>query len=479
MNDLSMFERRLAAGLEAVAGPRRDVDAIAIARTAASRAAVRNSIPSRFSALIGQGVRARGRRSGDLGVGRTAHPLAVFVVISLMTALAIGAIAVGSGLVRMPSVMPPAPSPDRSSAVAPSPSPSPEASRGSGSWILTGRMKITAGPAVDGVDALTATLLANGQVLAVAGSSQLYDPSTGQWTQTGTTHTFHGAGHSATLLPDGKVLVAGGGQLGLGRPPQSAAELYDPATGTWSETGSMLAPRKYHSATVLLDGKVLVAGGSGASNEAELYDPDTGIWTSTGNMSITRRVPSATLLPDGKVLLIDGPSSDATDLHAAELYDPRVGTWAPATSFAGAGGCRIAASLLDGDVLVVCAEPNGVRTSAELYDPGSGTWVTVEAPPAECCVGEAGPLGSIVRLSDGRVLWKDLVDPGELFDPATGTWGSAGGPTYPVDPSWNLPYTVTDEGNGYKADTLTLLPDGRVLMTTLGAALLYDPTGRP
>jgi hypothetical protein len=107
MSELSVFEHRLAAGLEAVAGPPRDVDAIAIARAATSRAAVRSSVLSRFSALTGHGARGRGRHLGALGAGRSARPLVVFVVIALITALALGAIAVGSGLVRLTSVLPP------------------------------------------------------------------------------------------------------------------------------------------------------------------------------------------------------------------------------------------------------------------------------------------------------------------------------------------------------------------------------------
>ena len=175
--------------------------------------------------------------------------------------------------------------------------------------------------------------------------------------------------------------------------------------------------------------------------------------------------------------MVGGSQSGTPDLQLAELYDPRVGTWSAAPSFAGPGSCRIATPLSDGEVLVVCAEANGARTSAELYDPTTGGWATTASPPVECCVGEAFPRGSIVLLLDGRVLWKDLVDPGELYDPASGAWTSAGGPTYPADPSWGLGFTGTDEGAGYYADTFTVLPDGRVLMTTMGAGLLYDPNG--
>lgn len=484
MNELSAFERRLAAGLDEVAGPRRAVDAISIARTAASRAPVRRSMPSRFLAVIGLEAHVLGRRLGDLGMARNARPLMVLIAVGLIIALALGALAVGSGLVRMSSVQPPPPSPSRTD--DPLPSSTDTAALGSGSWNLTGKMRY-------GRWGETATLLPDGHVLVAGGggsedrvesaSAELFDPISGRWTETGSLHGPRGQGHSATLLPDGKVLVAGGDEVGSGHLPQSGAELYDPDTGTWTETGSMLVARSHHSATLLPDGKVIVAGGTvyfngdwRASKQAELYDPATGTWTSTGSMTIGRRTPTAALLPDGGVLVAGGADTDTPDRQSAELYDPHVGTWTAAPSFTGAGACRIAAPLLGAEVLVVCAEANGVRTSAAVYDPAARVWTTTASPPRDCCVGEGIPRGSIIRLPDGRVLWKDLVDAGELYDPASGTWVSAGGPTYPADPSWGLPYTSTDEGAGYYADTLTLLPDGRVLMTTLGAGLLYDPS---
>jgi Galactose oxidase, central domain/Kelch motif len=403
--------------------------------------------------------------------------LAIAVLVAAL--LLGGAIVVGSSLLRLT----PAPTPDASVSLD---GPSVSADLfGAGSWTPTGTMN-------EGRFGETATLLPDGHVLVAGGSpsggeipstSEVYDPTSRRWTAAGTMIAGSAQGHSATLLPDGRVLVAGGDQVGPGHPPQNSAQLYDPVTRTWTATGSMLNSRSHHVAVPLPDGRVLVAGGTGsdyrALAQAEVYDPATGTWTATGDMLAARAGPSGSLLPDGTLLVVGRSSADGLETQSAELYEPRSGAWTAAPSFAGAGGCRVAESLQDRRVLVVCAEDGGARTSATLYDQGTNAWTSTQDPPNTCCVGEAGPRGSTVGLADGRVLWKGLIDAGELYDPASATWVSAGGPTYPAEPSWALPYTSTTEGAGYYADTLTLLQDDTVLMTTLGAALVYDPDGRP
>ncbi|MGH8094559.1 MAG: kelch repeat-containing protein [Chthoniobacterales bacterium] len=171
----------------------------------------------------------------------------------------------------------------------------------------------------------TATLLPNGMVLVAGGngnflaSAELYDPATGTWTATGSLATAR-ALHTATLLPNGMVLVAGG----VGNPGYLAsAELYDPATGTWTATGSLATGRDYHTATLLPNGMVLVAGGSdnNALASAELYDPATGIWTATGSLATARYYHTATLLSNGMVLVAGGVDNTNSPLASAELYD--------------------------------------------------------------------------------------------------------------------------------------------------------------
>ena len=204
----------------------------------------------------------------------------------------------------------------------------------------------------------TATLLPNGKVLVAGGenaaadlaSAELYDPASGTWTTTGSLVNSRSQ-HTATLLPNGKVLVAGG--LGDGG-PLASAELYDPASGTWTATGSLATARDGHTATLLPNGKVLVAGGFNGSYfaSAELYDPVSGTWTATGSLATARSLHSATLLPNGKVLVAGGLGAGDVALASAELYDPASGTWTATGSLATARADHTATLLPNGKVLV-------------------------------------------------------------------------------------------------------------------------------
>ncbi len=254
-----------------------------------------------------------------------------------------------------------------------------------GTWTLTGSL-------TDRRSHHTATLLPDGKVLVVGGnqfafdlaSAEIYDPASGAWTPTGSLNNKRRS-HTATLLPNGKVLVTGGQieLFGSGYRTLGSAELYDPATGTWSPTNSLADDRVGHTATLLRNGKVLVAGGyrygTGNLASAELYDPATGTWTTTGTLTTPREAHTATLLDDGSVLVAAGHSDVSTGfLSSAELYNPATETWSSTGSLGASRQNHTATLLPSGRVLISGGGgPTGTRTSGELYDPAGGEWSTV------------------------------------------------------------------------------------------------------
>src|SRR5215831_8384964 len=248
-----------------------------------------------------------------------------------------------------------------------------------GDWIATGGLNVPR-------SFHTATLLPDGKVLVAGGrrvadqdvldSAELYDPSTGRWSVSGSL-IYPRSGHTATLLPDGKVLVAGGDR---GTESAGTVELYDPATGAWTATGSLNTPRSAFTATLLASGQVLVAGGVDDSDEAlgsaELYDPSNGTWTLTGNLIAKRFSHTATLLEDGKVLLAGGLFQDYFQWMTweAELYDPVAGTWRRTAALYWFRALHTATRLPDGKVLVA----GGYRQ--EIMDPVSLTEAVIFDP---------------------------------------------------------------------------------------------------
>ena len=302
----------------------------------------------------------------------------------------------------------------------------------------------------------TATLLANGLVLAAGGhnrhglvkNAELYDAAGRMWSPSGGLLGPR-SGHTATRLGNGMVLVAGGlGRHGF----LNSAELYDPATGRFAATAPLDSDRWGHTATLLRDGRVLVAGGG--SRRAELYDPATRRWSAAGNLGVARSGHTATLLAAGRVLVVGGVSR-LSALKSAELYDPATRSWSPAGSLAAARTLHSATELADGRVLVAggFGASGPASRLAELYDPGTRKWTTTGK------LGLARALHSATRLQDGRVIaaggvgaYLQPLGEAEVYEPATGLWA---------------PVEALDDRRGNH--TATLLPDGTVLVAGGGA----------
>ena len=248
--------------------------------------------------------------------------------------------------------------------------------------LADGRVLITGGltgPAANGSAGVTLAAFRLVETTAnVLKTAEVYDPATGTFSTTGSMSSIRDQ-HTATLLDDGRVLVVGGG--GEGYASVSSADLYDPATGTFSKTGSMKKGRWLQAATLLHDGRVLITGGRSPNDSvyasAEIFDPATGRFSSTGTMDDGRQQHTATLLQDGRVLVAGGYWSDGQNwrvLSSTEVYDPATGTFSPTGSMGAPRDSHTATLLDDGRVLIAGGEDignsGGVSVeSALLYQP--------------------------------------------------------------------------------------------------------------
>ena len=334
-----------------------------------------------------------------------------------------------------------------------------------GKFVPTGSMSESRG-------VHTATLLNNGKVLIAGGeqdaatvflaSAELYDPTTRSFSPTGNLDTARWA-HTATRLNDGKVLIAGGenknGTL-------TDAELYDPSTGTFSPTGDLNTPRSFHTATLLNNGMVLIAGGCCYVASAELYDPTTGTFSPTGSLNVGREYSTATLLKDGKALLVGGNAGQG-DLASAELYDPTTGTFTTTGSLSSGERYQAATLLSDGTVLIT----GGIDFPmvAELYNPTTGTFAVMGPLMARW-------LHSSTLLGDGTVLvaggfdGTNDVSSAQLYGPATGTFSLTGSLN---TARWQQTATVLNDG------TVLIAGGEQVSGISLASAELYQIVHAP
>jgi hypothetical protein len=239
------------------------------------------------------------------------------------------------------------------------------------------------------------------------------------------------SGHTATLLPDGKVLIVGG--MRRNQDFYKSAELYDPAKGKFQLTGEMSIGRVGQVAVLLRSGKVLIAGGwigHGTTDSAELYDPATGKFTVIANMTTRRARPSATLLTDGNVLLAGGGDHDSPDgaIASAEIFRADTLRFQPTGSLHQARSGHTATLLSDGRVLVAGGGSGGLIAGAELYDPKTGTFSETGSLNTPRHKHTAG------LLPDGRVLiaggsderdWHGTMSSAEIYDPRTGKFTAA------------------------------------------------------
>jgi deoxycytidylate deaminase len=306
----------------------------------------------------------------------------------------------------------------------------------------------------------TATLLANGKVLIAGGfvinggglsSAELFDPATKTFAAA-ENMTVARVSHTAMLLPNGKVLIAGG----YNGDYLNGAEIYDPATNRFASAGRMKTARSGHIATLLNDGKVLLAGGVGTGQtflaDAEIYDPQTNAFTATEAMTTARESHTATLLKDGRVLITGGHKgrrANITIYTSAEIYNPKSRTFKATGNLTVKRHKHDAVRLADGRVLIVGGsderDGDGAYQNAEVYNPTNGSFTTVKN---NMNTARYKLQGTAILLQNGKVLIAGGANRAEVFDPSTNSFSYASG----------------DMGTKRLFATATLLKDGQILI---------------
>lgn len=305
----------------------------------------------------------------------------------------------------------------------------------------------------------TATLLPDGRVLVAGGfagdenslaSAEIFNPKTNEFSSAGKMNVARSS-HSATLLSGGKVLIAGG----YNGDYLDSAEIYDPKTGKFTPTGKMTLPRSSHISVLLNNGKVLLAGGVGTGwtflADAELYDPSTGAFTKTGNMLAARESHTATLLKDGRVLITGGHKgrrAAITIYSSAEIYNPATGVFTSAADLTVKRHKHDAIMLDDGRVLIIGGsderDSRGAYSTVEIYNPKTNSFTKI----GDMNLSRYKLQGTTVLLKNGKILIAGGANRAEIYNPAKNTFEIAGGKFE----------------TARLFATATLLPDGRVLI---------------
>ncbi|MBZ5642941.1 MAG: choice-of-anchor D domain-containing protein [Acidobacteriia bacterium] len=321
----------------------------------------------------------------------------------------------------------------------------------------------------------TATALSNGSVVIaggitgqILGSVEPYDPSAGIFNSRSVFMNVSRIGQAEARLADGSILITGGADQNKNGALTPTAEIYDPATRKFTLTGSMNSARQLHTATLLPNGKVLVVGGvnnpmAGPNAfvlvpTAELYDPVSGTFSLTGSPSVPRGEHTATLLANGKVLIAGGLALSETNpaTPSAELYDPSTGAFSAAANMTVERARHTATLLNSGKVMIAGGIPPPVimgtipitGPAGEIYDPVAGSFTPVGPLTtgegltfaATCCSGQI-PLFDSTLLPSGQVM----VGLGYIFDPVSNTFSP-------------IPHGRT--ANSY---SITVLPNGEIL----------------
>ncbi|WII70535.1 kelch repeat-containing protein [Bdellovibrio sp. 22V] len=289
--------------------------------------------------------------------------------------------------------------------------------------------------------------------------------------------------NTSTTLPNGKILVAGGALNRSTTPTNlalSSAEIYDPETGVWSQAASLPQERLSHTATLLQNGKVLFIGGAinnvittACLATASLYDPSTDTWSSAASLTTGRCFHTATLLPDGRVMVAGGRTENSISLVTAnyissvEIYNPTTNTWASAASMTAQRANHSAIVLKSGKVFIVGGRNTSTLVTTALYTPSSNTWA---AGPS---LTKSRKDHTTTLLPDGKVVIiggmdnLTLLADTTVYDPTAGAVGSFS--NGPAMPAVRKLHTATLVGNR------VFVVGGGSDTSTYQDTMIYDP----